>query len=354
VTFRIIAIVVTIGLAFLWRDYWALVIGLLAGRVLGTPITYAVMPFWPRLSLRSWRHLIGFSFWSWMGTMLAQVKERGDSIIVGRMLGTAQVGIFAVGSEFGTLPVTEVVEPLGRVLFSGFALLHRSDESPRRLYLGAIGTVILLILPAGLGISMVAEPMVRVVLGAQWLNVVPIIQIIAMFSPVAVFSVASGTFLTAGGRPRAVFLLSCISMSIRIPLMIAMIYLWGLPGAAAGVGIALMIDQGVFLWHTMRQLGITVIDLLSSVWRPVVASLVMVGCLNQFGMAWTQAVVAYGWPVTEDLATRCALGAATYAIALILTWQIVGRPDGVERELFTIARRWLRLRASGSAPPDVS
>jgi O-antigen/teichoic acid export membrane protein len=349
VTLRIIGVVLSVVLAFLLRNYWALVIGLLGGRVLGVMYSYTILPYWPRPSLRSWRHLIGFSFWSWMGSMLAQVKERGDSIIIGRILGTAQFGVFSIGYEFGALPVTEVIEPLGRALFSGFALLHRSAESPRRLYLGAVATAIMLILPAGLGISMVADPMVRVVLGEQWLTAVPVIQIVAIACPVSVFSVVSGTFLSAGGRPRAAFLLSSVSVSIRIPLMIAMIYLWGLQGAAVGVAIALVIDQGMFLWHTMRQLGITIIDLLSHAWRPIVASLLMVGCLNQFGMAWTRAGTAHGWSNTEDLVARCAIGAATYAVALIVAWQITGRPDGVERELLTIARTWLRSRARGSA-----
>jgi lipopolysaccharide exporter len=344
VAFRVISMLVTIVLAFLWRDYWALVIGLLAGRIAAVPLSYLVSPHWPRLSLRSWRHLFGFSFWSWMGTMLWQFKERSDNIIIGRMLGTAQFGVFAIGSEFGALPMTEVIEPLGRALFSGFALLHRSTESPRRLYLGAVGTAIMLILPAGLGISMVADPMVRVVLGEQWLSAVPVIQIIAIACPASVFSIVSSTFLTAAGRPRAVFLMSSVSISIRIPLMIATIYLWGLQGAAIGVAVALVIDQGIFLWRTMRQLGVSVVDLLACAWRPVVASLAMVGCLGELGMAWTQGGIIQGWSVTEDLVARCVAGAVAYVIALILAWFVAGCPDGVERQLITTARTWLKAR----------
>jgi lipopolysaccharide exporter len=341
--FRVISIVTTIILAVFWRSYWALVLGLLFGRVVGLVLSYTMLPSRPGISLRSWRHLIGFSFWSWMGTMLSQVKERGDSIIIGRLLGTAQFGVFSVGSELGALPVTEVLEPVGRTLFSGFALLHRSDEHPTRLYLGAIEASILLTLPAGLGISMIADPMVRFVLGEQWLAAVPVIQIIAVACPFSAFGTFSSMFLSAGGQPRAVFLLSSVSTSIRIPLMIALTWLWGLQGAAVGVGIALVIDQGVFLHRTMDHLKITVSDLLWSTWRPVTASLVMVGCLIEFGMAWTPGGGAGGSNLT-DLGARCAAGAAVYGVALILTWIFAGRPDGVERQLLTTARTWLQTR----------
>jgi lipopolysaccharide exporter len=348
VAFRAISIPLTIVLAFLWRDYWALVVGLVIGRLVGVMLSYTMLPFMPRMSLRSWRPLMGFSFWSWLGVILSQVKERGDGIIIGRMLGTAQFGVFAVGSEFGALPVTEVIEPLGRALFSGFALLHRSAETPRQLYLGAVASAIMLILPAGLGISMVADPMVRVALGEQWLSAVPVIQIIAIACPFSVFATISATFLSAGGRPRAVFLLSTVSALIRIPLMIGLIYPWGLRGAAAGVAISLVIDQGMFLRHTMRELAITVTHLVSSAWRPIAASLVMVGCLTAFGMAWTPARVADGWSSIEDLGARCATGAVVYAIALILAWLLAGRPTGVEHRIFAIAQSWLRRRSAGS------
>jgi lipopolysaccharide exporter len=195
--------------------------------------------------------------------------------------------VFAIGLELGTLPVTEFVEPLSRTLYSGFALLHRTEESPTKLYLNAVETAIALVLPAGIGISMVADPMVRFVLGPRWLSVVPVIQIIAIACPISVFSIFSSTFLVAGGQPRAMFLVSCASTAIRIPLMIALIYAWGLPGAAMGVAIASAVDQGLYLWRTMHLLGISFRDLLACTWRAMAASLAMVGCLTVQGMAWT-------------------------------------------------------------------
>jgi O-antigen/teichoic acid export membrane protein len=305
-----------------------------------------MVPYRPALTLRSWRRLIGFSFWSWLQAMLFQIRDRGDSIIIGRILGTTQFGFFSIGAEFGSLPVTEVVEPLGRALFSGFALLHRSEGSPTQLYLTAVEVSVMLILPAGLGISMVADPMVRLILGTEWLNVVPVIQIIGVASTVSIFGYFSGTFLSAGGKMRDTFLLSSLSVSIRIPLMIALVYAWGLTGAAVAASIALMVDQILFLWRSMQRLGITITGLLSRIWRATVASLAMVGCLHGLGMAWTTVGEAPGASVAGDLVMRCAIGAAVYAAALLAIWILAGRPDGVERQALMAARRqFASLRA---------
>lgn len=345
---RIVGVASTIILAVLWRSYWALVVGLLAARVARLLQSYTMSPYRPRVSLGSWRRLIGFSMWSWLVTVLYQVRDRGDSIIIGRLLGTAQFGVFSIGAELGALPVTEVVEPLTRTLFSGFALLHRDAESPTRLYLGAVEIAIMLVLPAGIGISMVADPMVRVGLGEQWVSAVPVIQIVAIASTIAVFGNFSGAFLSAGGQPKATFLLSSVSVAVRIPLMIVLVWIWGLPGAAVGVSVALLIDQCLFLWRTMRHLTITPGDLLACTWRPIVASLVMVLGLTVLGMAWTAGGGAPGWSNGADLAMRCAIGAATYGVALLLTWLLAGRPDGVERQVLKVVRN--RLRPSTARP----
>jgi lipopolysaccharide exporter len=343
---RVIGVATTIVFAALWRSYWALVVGIVIWRIARLLQSYTMSSYRPRLSLHSWRRLIGFSLWTWLLTVLFQIRDRGDSVIIGRLLGTARFGIFSIGSELGSLPVTELVEPLSRTLYSGFALLHRTEESPTRLYLGAVEIAIMLILPAGLGISMVADPMVRVVMGTQWLSVVPVMQIIAVACPLSVFGTFSGTFLSAGGQPKATFLLSSVSVAIRIPVMIVLVYSWGLPGAAVGVAVAMLIDQGLFLWRTMRRLTVTIVDLLLSTWRPMAASLVMVGCLGALGMAWTPGDAASEWATIADLAGRCATGAAVYVAALLLTWLLAGRPEGIERQCLTIARRWLRARVA--------
>jgi O-antigen/teichoic acid export membrane protein len=255
--------------------------------------------------------------------------------------------MFSIGSELGSLPATEVAEPLSRTLFSGFALLHRSSESPTRLYLGAVETAIVLILPAGLGISMVADPMVRFVMGAQWLHTVPVIQIIAIASTVSIFGSFSSMFLSAGGQMRHTFILSAVSVAVRIPLMIGLVYVWGLAGGAMAFAIAVMIDQCLFLWRTMHQLSIRFVDLLACTWRALTASLSMVGCLALLGLAWTPGNLASGSSVVEDLALRCSIGAAVYCGSLLFVWILAGRPDGVERQVLTAVQNRLRsLRAA--------
>jgi O-antigen/teichoic acid export membrane protein len=298
----------------------------------------------PRISFRAWRRLFGFSFWTWMQTMVFQIRDRCDSIVISRILGAAHFGTFSIATELGTLPVTEVVEPLGRSVFSGFVLLHRDARSSTRLYLDAVQGAVTVVLPAGLGISMVADPMVRFVLGERWLAAVPVIDIVAIASTVSIFGNLSAMFLTAGGKVRDTFILNTLSVSLRIPLMIGLIWKWGLLGGAFAVAISLLVDQSLYLWRTMRQLDITFAALFQRVWRALVAAIGMVACLAWLAMAWTEGSESAGWSTIHDLLVRCATGAVVYSAILLATWYLAGRPDGIEQQVLTLVGERSRQR----------
>ena len=343
---RLAGVVATIAVALLWHSYWALVVGILTTRVMRLVQSYTMCAYRPKVALGAWRRLIGFSLWTWSLAMVFQMRDRADGIIIGRMLGTAQIGVFTIGSELGGLPVTEIVEPLNRTLFSGFSLLHQKSESPTRLYLDAVETAVILILPAGIGISMVADPMVRLILGANWMSVVPIIQIVAIASTISVFGNFSGMFLNAVGKPQESFFICIVSTFVRVPLMIWLISTMGLPGAAIAVAIALLSDQSLFLWRTLDRLKISMMDLLARIWRASLSTLAMVVCLAMFGMAWTPGIEGSSLSYTTDLLMRCTTGALVYGVVLTLMWFVAGQPDGAERQFLAMARNYLTRRNS--------
>ena len=95
--------------------------------------SYIMSTFRPRLTLRAWHGLVAFSTWNWAVMVLSQVRDRAESFVIGRSLTTADVAVFSVGQEIGSLPVTEVIEPLHRALFSAFVLVNNASEKPRKL-----------------------------------------------------------------------------------------------------------------------------------------------------------------------------------------------------------------------------
>ena len=178
------SIVVTIGTALLWHSYWALISGILTSRIVRTLFSYRMHAWRPRFTLSAWRALIGFSLWSWAISMAELVRDRIDMFVVGRAMSSTAVGIYAIGEEVALLPGTEIVLPLCRACFPAFAAVGRSGESVEDVFMRPVAASFLLTLPAGLGISLIADPLVRLLMGEGWTGAIPIIQLLGIGSAI--------------------------------------------------------------------------------------------------------------------------------------------------------------------------
>ena len=334
---RLVGEVATNSVAAIWHSYWALVVGILVYRLARLLQSFWMCSYRPSITLRAWRSIIGFSLWSWGQTLLYQARERLDSIVIGRALGTAQVGVFSIGLELGSLPATELVEPLGRALFSGFATLHNASAGLDTMFLGAVGLGFMLVLPAGLGISMIADPMVRLCLGEHWLAAVPVVQIIAITGTTAIFTQACASLLNAVGKPETTFYVGIASTLAKLVALLALLPWFGLPGAATALAIAGGIDLVLLLRFTLPRIRTSPRDLLDGAIRPLLASAAMVAALRQAGLAWTASEGTNVAILVSDIAERAAFGATCYTSVLAILWLLSGRPDGGERLLIRTA-----------------
>ena len=180
---RLVSIVVAITLAFVLRSHWALVCAIMTSITLRVGLGYVMHPFRPWFRLRAWRQIAGFSFWSWLISLTSLLRDRCDSFVIGRVFDITQVGIFSLGTEIATLPTTELISPLSRACFSGFASVRSSDSSQAdtaQAFLRVIGSTALIALPAGVGISLVADPIVKLAFGPGWGGATVVIQVLGV------------------------------------------------------------------------------------------------------------------------------------------------------------------------------
>ena len=238
------------------------------------------------------------------------------------------------------LPTTEVVAPLHRALFSGFSV-SRTGDNQARMFLDTVSVALLFILPSGLGISMIAEPLTRLTLGLRWTEAVPVIEIIAAAAGVTIFSYISAAFLSANGRQKMTFWLFALSTLVRLPLLLWFVAVGGLVGGAVAVAASLVVEQLLFLWFTLPQIGASVRQLASRALRPALASLAMICAMAEMGMAWTSASGSGAERLIVDLGERCLTGATVYSVAIILMWCLAGRPEGGERSVFVTVSTWV-------------
>ncbi|TCH96300.1 lipopolysaccharide biosynthesis protein [Roseococcus sp. SYP-B2431] len=342
---RIAGIAVTIGLAAILRSHWALVGGIFVNRLGIVAMGYALHPYRPRLSLAAWRELAGISAWSWALSVASVVKDRSESLVIGRVLGPVAVGHYTVGVEVSALAATELVDPICRACMPGFAASRREGDGGGTDYLRILALLAMLTLPAGLGISLVAGPVIALGFGQAWLAAVPVVVVLGMASVLTPLGNVSAAMLNAHAKLSRLLGITATAAAMRVGLLLVLTPMLGITGAALAVAVAVVAEHLMTMLLAFRLLKLPLIRLVPVLWRPVLASAAMALLLWQTGYGWAPAP-ATGLAAAGELARGAGLGAGCYVAVLGLLWSLAGRPAGAEADMLGLLSRGLgRLRA---------
>ena len=335
---RLILFVITVSLAFVLRSYWALVLGIVAGRTLGVLLSYVVHPYRPRFSLAARYQLFGFSKWVLSTNTATFALQRCSDVIIGRVLGPRALGLFNVGAELASLPSSELVAPINRALFPGFSKIAGDRHALRREYFTFIGFVSMIGLPAAIGVASIAHLIVPLVLGPNWVDAIVIVKIVAIAGTLQLLQTTNYAVYLAVGRPSRQLVVLCVQLAVLIPSMTYLSSVAGINGAAYAFAFAAAVSLPVTLSMVLRELQAHVIDFVRAIWRPVVGTSAM-----YFSIQYLSPPNA---PLTTPqllvrLVEVVALGALSYSAVVVACWFVAGRPDATEA---TILQQLMEIR----------
>ena len=141
-------------------------------------LSYGLHSYRPRLSLAAWRDLLHFSKWLFLNGIVLFASKRAATFVVGAFLTPAAVGLVTLSQGIAGLGSQVFVAPIKRAFFPGFAKLSHDLAALREVLLKAYGLTILFALPVTVGIGMTAELFVPLLLGANWLETIPLIEVL--------------------------------------------------------------------------------------------------------------------------------------------------------------------------------
>lgn len=334
---RVVGIISAIGFALYSPTYWALVVGIVSGRALRFVLTYVYSSYRPRLELGAWRGIGQFSLWSWWISLVQMLNERLPTIFIGRLLDARHVGFFNLGVEIALLPTTELIHPLCRTCFSSFAAARHAGNGAADAFLRIVSTALLITAPAGIGIMILARPVVNLAFGGQWDDAAPVVQLIALSGVVTSVGLIAATLLSAYGFLRIPFGISVAATLLRA----AGLYFLadsGLSASAFAVLISVLFEQAAYFALAVHRFRISLARFIRMTWRSLVATGLMTLGVIWFGYEWS-ALGGGGAVSFLQLFASAGFGATVY-VALVLTfWLGSGCPAGPESDFLALLQR---------------
>lgn len=303
-----------VTLAWLGFGVFSLAAQLLITSVVETLLLFRVCDWRPRFELRiaALHDLLGFSAYRPMARTLGYWARNLDQLLIGKLLGSEALGLYARAYGLARFPVVYVSRSIVGVMFPSLALIQDDAERVRTVFLRTTGAVALATFPLCVGLCIAAEPLVVGVLGAQWRETVPPLQLLSLAALVQSISTLAGALYLSQGRPDLHLRVTALQ---RIATMVSILAAvrWGVRGVAAAQVVAAVVSAVPVLLFAGRLVGIRMGTLLRQVWRVFLASLTMAGAILA-ARAW----VGPPHAGLELLAVEVVAGSAAYWAALRL------------------------------------
>ncbi len=234
-------------LALMGFGVWSLIIGSLLGEVIRVLLLWSYQRPWIWLRPQKWewdivRKTMNFGVSTMASASIKNVQDQVDTWYVGRKLGPTPVGLYTKAFNFTTMIAGMLTNSLfGSVLFPSYAMIK--DDKPRltRAYLKSTNMVFLTIVPISVGMAITAPLLVPILLGEQWLPMIPAWQMFSLFGLTRPVSTNSSPIFMAVGQPQRNLSASFVLLVILLPLLYFLVDPYGIVGAAAAVSIAHLI-----------------------------------------------------------------------------------------------------------------
>jgi O-antigen/teichoic acid export membrane protein len=259
----LVNVTVTVVLAFVVRNVWALVWGIVLSEMTSLVLSYVLQPWRPRFEWdrsrlgQMWR----FGRWITGLSMLDFLLNTGDSVIVGRLLGASSLGLYQMALRLSELPIREFTSVIASVTFPAFCRIQTDIARLREAFLKSIDLTSVVVMPAVGGILIFADDIVGLFMQDSWQPMISTLRILAIFSLYRTLPV--GALFQALGKPHYLTLVLAARVLFIGLLFYPLIQRYGLDGMAWTIGLSSLIVIVPGYWLMARLLHCSVRVILS-------------------------------------------------------------------------------------------
>ena len=207
-----------------WWDYgvWSLAWQTVLSALISAGLLWRWHPWRPRwvFSLTSLRRLFRFGGYMMLSGLMDAIYTRFYAVLIGKFYSARELGFYTRADTTQQLPVGLLSKVLNRVAFPVFSEAASDSERLARGVRKVLVTIMLLNIPAMLGLSVLAEPIVVTLFGQKWLPSVPFLQVLSLAGVIWPLHVINLNVLMAQGRSDLFFRIEVIKKVVGVLLLV--------------------------------------------------------------------------------------------------------------------------------------
>ncbi len=266
----------------------------------------AQAPWRPSFRFTGAGHIAGFGGMMTVTQLFWFVQSQADVMIAGRMLEPHWLGVYTTALFLAQLLAAKFVPPINEVAFAAYSRQQQHGPGP---VLATIRLVLLIALPAYAGMAATAPLLVAVLLGDKWLEIAPLLPVLALAMSLMTLQILFSPATNALGVPKVAMRISMLG-AVIMPSAFFIGSHFGVGGFAWGWvgGMALLTAATVL--YSSRVLGLS-LKALSAAISPIIFAAAMMGCCVFLARGMLPAL-----PAVVGLLLLVPLGIAIYLAVL--------------------------------------
>jgi O-antigen/teichoic acid export membrane protein len=345
---------VTLGLAVGGAGAWSLAWGAVSGSLAQVVIAWSRSGWRParHFAWSDLREIARFSAGNGLFQVWSYVTQAGDRFVVGRLLGAQDLGFYGLANRLVRYPMFVSMQTYREVTFP--ALTRMQDEYPRLAdtYIRSCAALSFALMPLMFGIAALADPLVRVFLGPEWIPAIPLLAIVAVTTGLQVVTTTTGSIYNAIGRTGALLVWGIVSGVLAMGCYVVGALVGGVEGVAWGYLVVISVLFVPAFAVPFRLIRQPVLPLFAAMVPPMIAA----GAAATLAYSAQRFVADQGASDVARLVVGTAVGAVAYAV-----WAVTTRPPAMTDALQLVRvrrgrdpRRAARPSVTGSVTEVVS
>ncbi|MDP3941910.1 MAG: lipopolysaccharide biosynthesis protein [bacterium] len=243
-----------ICISFFTHSVYSLVWGLLAGSILELLISFIYIKPIPRFSLEKKYLTEIFNKGKWITAygILNYFSTIGDELVVGRIFGATNLGIYEMAAKISVQPGAEISDVVSRVVFPVYTKIMHDKK---RLFLAfskitfIVATCSVLV---GITILALAKEIILLAFGNLWLPMLPVLQVLIIYGIINTLAGPSTALFLAVKKQKYITAITFLRFFILAITIYPLTQRYGMVGAAYSAVFSLIFDIPVIAFFTFR------------------------------------------------------------------------------------------------------
>lgn len=306
---KVFSTVVTLILAYISPNHWALVIGGASYMWIYLIGSYYICGYRPRLRFKFEKVMISFSTYMIFRNVLSYLRSRGDVFVVSKIFDASSIGNYKIGLDFAVMPFSEVIAPAGQAIFPGMSNFKNNREELFDKTYKYLALVYLFVIPCIVGVWYVAPQFCTVILGEKWADTAPIMSSLAVLMLSYPISAITNNLYDYLGSPKLGIFNDLIGLAFLILISTIIVFddVIQFSELRGYIGIAVFLCVIAFAKLTIN---FSISKIFEVIIVPVISSLLMIWVFNS--LYFNVEMTFWG------LISNVFIGVICYAVSLVV------------------------------------